>query len=216
MGEAMRPYVVINCAMSADGKIALPSRLQTRISDEEDMRRVHKLRSESDAILVGIGTILADNPSLTVKEKYVKGSRNPIRVILDSQGRTPEKAKVLDGRAKTIIATSSKCNKIFPNAEVIRCGKDYVDLRKLMRVLYSQGVRKLLVEGGETVIWSFLKEGLADELKIFVGSMVIGGKVSPTLAGGKGAKSLEEIIPLKLERVRRLGEGVLLEYLVLR
>lgn len=208
--------VVINFAMSADGKIALKSRRQTAISDEADKKRVHELRSVSDAILVGIGTVLSDDPKLTVNEKYVKGARNPLRVVLDSQGRTPSDALVLNGAAQTLIVTSEGCSKSFPNAGVVRCGKDEVDIERLLEILEGRGVRSLLVEGGSEVIWSFLEKRLADEVHMYIGSMVIGGDSAPTPAGGHGAADEDGIIPLALMSCETVGEGILLKYEVVR
>ena len=210
-----RPHVIVNFAMSLDGKIALPTRKQTGISDEEDVRRVHQLRATCDAVLVGVGTILADDPKLTVNPEHASG-RNPLRVVLDSEGRTPEGAEVLRREAPTLIVTTIDCTKTFENAEVARLGKDSVDLPALLEHLSERGVRRLLVEGGVEVLWSFLHGRLADEVKVFVGSMVIGGRNSPTGAGGAGAQSLEEIVPLKLEHAKPLGGGVLLEYAVVK
>ena len=201
--------------MSLDGKIALPTRKQTRISDEEDLRRVHQLRATCDAVLVGVGTILADDPKLTVKPEYASG-RNPLRVVLDSEGRTPDDAHVLNRDAPTLVVTAVDCERTFPDAEVQRFGTDSVDLAALLDHLGERGVMRLLVEGGEEVLWSFLHGRLADEVKVFVGSMVIGGRNSPTAAGGAGAQRLEEIVPLKLQAAKPLGEGVLLEYAVVK
>lgn len=201
--------------MSVDGKIALPSRKQTRISDEEDLRRVHRLRASCDAVLVGVGTILADDPKLVVKPEYASG-QNPLRIVLDSEGRTPEGAEVLSRAAPTLIVTTESSAKTFENADVVRFGKDAVDLTALLEHLAERGVRRLLVEGGEEVIWSFLQGRHADEVKVFVGSMVIGGRNAPTAAGGAGARSLEEIVPLSLQTVKPLGSGVLLEYAVVQ
>ncbi|MEM2839683.1 MAG: 2,5-diamino-6-(ribosylamino)-4(3H)-pyrimidinone 5'-phosphate reductase [Thermoplasmata archaeon] len=208
--------VLLNCAMSADGKIALPSRKQTKISNEEDMRRVHLLRNRADAILVGIGTILADDPKLTVSEKYVSNPRNPLRVVLDSEGRTPRDANVLRGPAKTLIVTNESCKRSFPGAETVRFGKKEVDLKALLNHLKGKGIETLLVEGGERVMWSFLRDRLADELTVFVGSMIIGGEKSPTLAGGDGFESLEDVVRLVLRGCERLGDGALLTYEVVR
>ncbi|MDI6916800.1 MAG: 2,5-diamino-6-(ribosylamino)-4(3H)-pyrimidinone 5'-phosphate reductase [Thermoplasmatales archaeon] len=208
--------VIINCAMSADGKIALPSRVQIKISNEDDMKRVHLLRNECDAVLVGINTILSDNPKLTVKEKYVKNPKNPLRVVVDSKCRTPGNANVLDRSAETLVVVAEGFSKQMGDAEVVECGKGRIDLKKLLKILEKKGVKKLLVEGGSTVIWSFLNEKLADELMVFVGPAVIGGKGSLTLAGGEGAKCFEEIIPLKLIDVKRIGDGVLLHYRVVK
>lgn len=204
--------ITINCAMSADGKIALRTREQTRISNEEDKRRVHRLRNSVDAILVGVETVLADDPKLTVNEKYVKHPRNPVRIVMDSRGRTPRKALVLNGAARTLIVTSDECKKTFPTAETIRCGKKEVDIRKLVPLLEKLGIRTLLVEGGSRVIWSFLRTKLADEVDIFIGSMVIGGEESPTPAGGEGAAVEKEIVQLKLVSSKVLGNGILLRY----
>jgi len=202
--------------MSADGKIALRTRKQTHISNELDKKRVHKLRNSSDAILVGVETILADDPRLTVNKKYVRNPGHPIRIVLDSTGRTPKNALVLDGQSPTLIVTNEKTRKTFPNAETIRAGKDEVNLKKLMRLLEARGIKSLLVEGGSRVIWSFLESRIADEMDIFVGGMAIGGDGSPTPAGGSGAPDEKSIIALKLISARVLDGGVLLRYEVVK
>jgi len=212
----MAVKVVINCAMSADGKIALKTRRQTKISNEEDKRRVHQLRNSSDAILVGVETVISDDPKLTVNEKYVNRPRRPLRIVLDSNGRTPANALVLNGATPTMVVTNDRCRKTFPNAEMVRCGRNDVDLKKLMPILEKRGVKTLLVEGGSKVIWSFLRSKFADEVNIFVGSMVIGGEASPTPAGGVGAENEKAIIALRLVSARVLGSGVLLNYRVVK
>jgi 2,5-diamino-6-(ribosylamino)-4(3H)-pyrimidinone 5'-phosphate reductase len=212
MHGAVSLKVIINCAMSADGKIATKDRKQAAISNDTDMRRVHLLRNSVDAILVGVGTVLADNPKLTVKAKYVHDPRKPVRVVLDSKGRTPPDAKVLDGESRTIIVTAGATTKEFKNAETIRCGSGRVDLEELLPVLEENGIRTLLVEGGSEVIWSFLKSRLADEVYIFIGSVIIGGTSAPTPAGGDGAASLEDAVALKLKKAEVVGDGVLLRY----
>lgn len=207
---------IVNCAMSADGKIALRSRRQTAISDDEDKRRVHKLRNSVDAILVGVDTVISDDPKLTVNEKYVRNPKHPVRVVLDSDGRTPAGALVLNGASRTIIVTNERCTRTFPHADVLRCGKDEVDLVRLMPLLEAQGIHKLLVEGGSKVIWSFLRIKLADEVYIFIGSMVIGGDTSPTPAGGQGAADEKDIVQLRLKGAEVLGSGVLVRYEVVK
>ena len=204
--------VIINCAASVDGKIALPSRRQTRISSEDDIARVHRLRAEADAILVGVGTILSDDPKLTVKEKYARG-KNPLRVVLDTHLRTPEDALVLNDMAPTIIFNSLKDGS-YGNAELFRCPENngYVDLDCVLSELERRGIRTLMVEGGSTVIWEFLSQGKADELNIFLGDMVIGGRDSPTVADGRGAQSIEDIVKLEFIEARRMDGGILLRY----
>jgi len=202
--------------MSADGKIALRSRKQTAISNEADKKRVHALRNSADAILVGIETVLSDDPKLTVNPKYVRNPRNPVRIVLDSYGRTPRRAKVLDGSAETIIVTNESSRATFPSAEVIRCGRAEIDLKKLIPILDRRGIRRLLVEGGSKVIWSFLESRIADEVNIFVGSMVIGGEKAPTPAGGEGATDEKSIVSLKLRGAKVMSGGVLLTYKVVK
>ncbi len=206
-----RPRIIINAAMSVDGKIALVGGKRVKISDEEDFKRVHKLRNSVDAILVGINTILKDDPKLTVKEKYVKDGKNPVRIVLDSNLRIPENARVLNNMAKTIIATTETSTNKHLNAEIIRCGKHRVDLKCLMKELWNRGIKSVMVEGGGNVIFSFLRENLVDEINVFVGSLVIGGR-APTLAEGSGATNENEVIKLKFLECKPLGSGVLLRY----
>jgi 2,5-diamino-6-(ribosylamino)-4(3H)-pyrimidinone 5'-phosphate reductase len=202
--------------MSADGKIALRSRRQTSISDDEDKKRVHSLRNSVDAILVGVDTVISDDPKLTVSDKYVKSPKHPVRIVLDSEGRTPEGALVLNGASRTIIVTNEQCTRTFPNAEVVRCGRDEVDIERLVPILEGRGIRKMLVEGGSKVIWSFLRSRIADEVNIFIGSMVIGGDTSPTPAGGQGAADEKEMVQLRLKSADVLGSGVLVRYEVVK
>jgi len=215
-----RPYVIINCAMSADGKIALPTRKQLRISGEEDITRMYNLRNECDAVLVGVGTILSDDPKLTVKEKYVKASHQPIRVILDTNCKTPENALAVNDTAKTIIFTKDKCNKNYrQNIEIIKCKTDknrLIDLSSMLEILLKRGIKKLMVEGGGTVIWNFLKQGLVDDFYVYIGPLIIGGEGTPTLADGKGIKNEEDKIQLELVNMSRLGSGILIHYKLIK
>lgn len=209
-----RPFVVINCAMSADGKIASTSGKQIKISCDEDIKRMYELRNENDAVLVGINTVLSDDPKLTVKEKYVKNPKQPIRIVLDTHCKTPIDSKVVNNKAKTLIITVEKCNKKFgKNVEVILCDKDnngLIDLNKTMDILYSIGIKKLMVEGGGTVIWNFLKSGFVDDFFLYVSPMVIGGSNTPTLIGKNKINNAK--INLKLIKAKTLGPGILLHY----
>jgi 2,5-diamino-6-(ribosylamino)-4(3H)-pyrimidinone 5'-phosphate reductase len=217
MGHKMnRPYVIINCAMSADGKISNPNKKQIRISNDEDIKRMYKLRNSCDAILVGIGAVLSDNPKLTVKEKYVSNPKNPIRIILDSQCRTPVDYFAVDNKSRSIIVTTKKCSKTFGyNVEIIQCKKDInkmVNLIDLLDLLYKRGIKKLMVEGGGTVIWSFIKKSLVDDIFIYMAPIVIGGKSSPTIVNGSGFQKEKDMVLLELVNLNKLGDGILLHY----
>jgi 2,5-diamino-6-(ribosylamino)-4(3H)-pyrimidinone 5'-phosphate reductase len=212
-----RPRVIVNCAMSADGKIALPTGKQLRISSKEDIARVFKLRNECDAVLVGVGTILSDDPKLTVKETYVKNPRQPLRVVLDSKGRTPPGSLVLNKTANTLLIMAKGHEQSFEGThiEVVGCTVDkqgLLEIPCILELLSQRGIRTLLVEGGGTVIWSFLKSGMVDDLYVYIGPCIIGGKNTPTMASGEGIMREDEVITLKILKIQRMGAGVLIHY----
>ena len=204
----MRPFIHVNCAMSADGKIAGSNRKQVRISSNEDKQRVKNLRRQYDAILVGVGTVLADDPHLTVKGATYE--ENPVRIVIDPHGRTPHEALVVNDAAPTIILTDDYCEKTWDNADVIRCGTP-LDLDFAMDSLAKAGIESILVEGGGETIASFFRNRMVDRYTVFVGSMLIGGRVSPTPVDGDGWIA-EGGIRLELKGTEVLGDGVLLTY----
>ena len=204
----MRPFIHINCAMSADGKIAGTDRKQVRISSEEDKQRVKNLRRQYDAILVGVGTVIADDPHLTVKG--LSYDENPVRIVIDPHGRTPAEAQVLDDRAPTVIITENSCDHTWNNAEVIRCGNP-LDLEKAMGALSELGVESILVEGGGETIASFFRAKMVDRYTVFVGCMLIGGRTAPTPVDGSGWIA-DGGVALELKNSEVLGNGVLLTY----
>jgi 2,5-diamino-6-(ribosylamino)-4(3H)-pyrimidinone 5'-phosphate reductase len=190
---------------------------------------VDRLKSESDAIMVGIGTVLADDPSLTVKSPLLKEMRmkrgadeNPMRVVVDSMLRCPPDASVLHkGEGRRVIACSARADPqraslLGEYALVIRAGDDRVDLAALLSRLYDLGIHRLMVEGGGTLIWALFEENLVDELTCFVGNMIIGGETAPTLADGTGFVREDEFIRLDLESAERVEEGVLLTWRIKR
>ena len=227
--ESRRPFVFINAAMSADGKIATIQRTQTRISGEMDFDRVDELRAESDAIMVGIGTVLADNPSLTVKsdkrrENRIRARRgeNPLRIVVDSTARTPSDAEVLNkGEGKRIIAVSQQAivedvDRLGEKADILVYGVDDVDLKKLLHDLWLRGVGRVMVEGGATLNWSLISQQLVDEIYTYVGNMILGGETAPTLVDGAGFDKEEAIVKLELLGMEKLDEGVLIQWRVLK
>jgi len=215
-------HVVVNAATSVDGKLSSRRREQIAISGPEDFRRVDRLRADSDAVMVGVGTVLADDPSLTVDDPDLLADREsrdaspqPARVVADSQARTPPDAGVLDDAAPTYLLASEappceRLSALRESAEVVVAGEDRVDLAAAFESLERSGVDRLLVEGGGDVIFSLFAAGLVDELSVYVGSMVIGGREAPTLADGDGF--IESFPKLSLAGVERLDDGVLLRY----
>lgn len=221
----MRPFVFVNCAMSADGKISTRERRQVRISGADDFARVDRLKAGSDAIMVGIGTVLADDPSLTVKSPELKQQRkgegkeeNPVRIVVDSMARTPVDSDILHkGPGKRIIAVSKRAPPdriagLEPYAEIICAGWDRVDLVELLERLAGTGINRLMVEGGGTLIWSLFREGCIDEFMTFVGGIVIGGKDAPTPADGAGFVLESEFPRLTLLSADIAEGGVLLRW----
>jgi 2,5-diamino-6-(ribosylamino)-4(3H)-pyrimidinone 5'-phosphate reductase len=226
-GPLLRPYTIVNMAMSADGKISSVERRQVRISGPDDRGRVDRLKAGSDALMVGIGTVLADNPSLTVKSEDLRRERvlagkaeNPVRVVVDSLGRTPLAADILHrGKGERIIAVSERAGKDTPArfhglATVMVAGEEVVDLPLLMARLHDLGIRKLMVEGGGTLIASLFSHGLVDEFLTFVGNLIIGGEDAPTPVDGMGFLNDNTFVRLSLMDVGEVGEGVLLHWRV--
>ncbi len=222
-----RPFTFINSAMSADGKISTWQRKQVRISGSIDFDRMDELRATSDAVMVGIGTVLADDPSLTVKSAQRKAERkakgleeNPIRVIIDSQARTPIDADIFKkGEGQRIIvitssAPSETVEALRTKARIMISGESKVDLPDAMEQLYRLGIRRLMIEGGATLNWAMLSSGLVDEIYTFVGNIIIGGQTAPTLVDGQGFIE-HSTLPLELISVGKVEDGVLLKWKVL-
>lgn len=212
-----KPYVIVNCAMSIDGKIALPNKTQLRLSSDEDMKRVYQLRNQCDAVLVGIGTVLSDDPKLTVKKTIISNPKQPLRVVLDAKGRMPQHALVVNDDAKTLICTTHQNSKTIHGtaAEIVGCpetSEGFLDLRYVLEMLYEKGVRMLLVEGGSSVLWSFFSQHLVDEFFVYIAPVIIGGEKTPSLAGGKGISTELDCIRLHLCDIQQSSEGILLHY----
>ncbi|MGP8331457.1 MAG: 2,5-diamino-6-(ribosylamino)-4(3H)-pyrimidinone 5'-phosphate reductase [Methanosarcinaceae archaeon] len=219
-----RPYTFINSAMSADGKISTKRRKQVRISGSVDFDRMDELRATSDAVMVGIGTVLADDPSLTVKSKERRAKRkdsgyedNPIRVVVDSKARTPIDADIFKkGEGTRVIAVSrsapdEEVRALEDIAVVIVTGEDRVNLPELVIQLKKMGINRLMVEGGAGLNFGMLLSGLVDEIYSFVGNLIIGGVSSPTLVDGAGFGE-DETIGLELVSCERMDKGVLLKW----
>ena len=231
-----RPYVIINVAMSADGKLSTRERRQVKISGTDDFSRVDVLKAGCDGIMVGIGTVLADDPSLTIKSDALirmrreqNYSSHPVRIVVDSMARTPPDAKILHkGEGKRIVAVSraADCGRVEQlkqiamqcgedsEVELIVCGDGQVDLAELCKELKKRGIQKLMVEGGGMLIMNLFKAGVVDEVHTYIGNIIIGGKDAPTLADGEGFVLDDEFVQLRLYSLSQVEDGVLLSWYV--
>lgn len=213
--RVVRPAVWVNCAASADGRLAFAGGVRARLSSPEDLRRVQQLRANADAILVGVGTVLKDDPSLRVHWDLLGEPEGtvPTRIVVDSTGRTPAGARVLDGTIPTIVATSERSTRAFPpTVRTVVAGATSVDLATLFVRLHELGIRRLLVEGGADILSSVLRGELFDRFTIYHAPLVIGGATAPPVVRGTETHGPEESLPLRLLALDRLGEGYVATY----
>jgi len=218
-------HVVVNAAMSVDGKLAARTREQLAISGPEDFDRVDRVRAAADGVMVGVGTVLADDPHLTidVTDRRVQRQRhgrpgNPARVVADSTARTPPDARILDDEATTYIVVAEDAPEerrtalAEAGAELIVGGDERVDIATAVDRLADEDIDRLMIEGGGELIYSAFAAELVDELSVFVGSKLIGGRDAPTLADGEGF--VDEFPVLTLDDIERSDDGVVLHYTV--
>jgi 2,5-diamino-6-(ribosylamino)-4(3H)-pyrimidinone 5'-phosphate reductase len=215
----MKPQVILNAAMTLDGKIATRTG-SSEISGKEDISMVHRLRKEMDAIMVGINTVIADDPLLTVHKIPAEPEENPIRVLVDSQGRTPLRARILNEDAPTIVVVSDsalpeKIKHLQERAELMVCGNKKVNLPLLMEKLGDIGIKTLMLEGGSTLNYSMLRDGLVNEIRVCIAPMIAGGVQAISLVGGEGVDFMKDAFRLKFKKSYTMGEDFIVEYKVL-
>jgi len=213
---SFRPHVIFSAAITLDGKLATRTG-DSKLSSKADKIRVHKLRSKVDAILVGKNTAKIDDPLLSVRN--IK-KNNPVRIILDSNATIRASSRILKTCSKipTIIAVSKSAQKKnlqrlekFP-VQVIVCGKYTVDVKKLLVILKKKGIKNILVEGGGTINWAFVKENLVDEAIITITPYLVGGMHATTLVDGDGFSIIAKSLKLKLKNVTKTKNEVVLHY----
>ena len=211
------PFVILKVAATLDGKIATRTGDSKWISSGASRRLVHRLRNRVDGIVVGIGTILRDNPLLTTR---IPGGRDPLRIVLDSRLRVPERAKILeDSPSRVIIATTKAAprRKVERLEErgvrvlILRSRGGRVDLRAFVARLGAMGLTSLMVEGGSRVNGSFLDEGLVDKIVLFIAPKLVGDDRAPGIFRGKGVRKIEEARGLRDVTVRRIGGDIVIE-----
>ena len=210
------PFVVMKTAMTLDGKIATAAGNSKWISNEVSRRRVHELRDVYDGILVGIGTVLADDPALTTRLDSPSG-KNPLRIVVDSRARTPLTAKVVtDGQAETLIAVTAAAEAAKVEALrqagvevlVVNDGQQ-VDLKQLFCLLGERGVCSIFVEGGARINYSLLKAGLVDKVYTFIAPKMVGGSSAPGPVGGDGVETLDQAFLLENVETELLAGDIL-------
>ena len=227
--------IILNAAISIDGKIATVNG-DTKISSTLDLKRVHGLRREAGVILVGISTVINDDPLLTIRYGMnKKGIKNPIRIIIDSKARIPLHSKIVKtaNQIETRVVVTSKAPSknlkklkekgikiivLDQGAEEDRVDRvedngEKVDLKKLFDQLEKEGVSNVLVEGGGEINWSIIKNNLFDEIIITISPLIIGGKKAISLVGGEGYKTINESVKIKLSRIQKKSNGeIILHY----
>src|SRR5437660_7453232 len=216
-----RPYVILNAAMSLDGKIATYTG-DSRMSSSADLRRVHRLRASVDGIMVGMRTLLRDDPKLTVK---FAGGRKPHRIIVDSNAQTPVTSYVVRTAREipTIVAVTSRAPKSRieilerRGAKVFVCGNGrLVSVKILLQTLRKLELRKIVLEVVGALNWSMLSSVLVDEVSVAITPRILGGEKAVTLVEGKGSPLVRDGVKLKLLNTAKYGPDLVVRYKVLR
>jgi 2,5-diamino-6-(ribosylamino)-4(3H)-pyrimidinone 5'-phosphate reductase len=210
--------VIINAAMSVDGKICTREG-ESQISSQADLLRVHKLRSQVDGILVGISTVIKDDPLLNIRFiKRLNGKKDPVRIIIDSKARLPLTSKIVKTAKdiETIVAVTKSApeNKLDvlkeKHLKIIISGEQgkKVDIRKALKQLETNfGINKILVEGGGEINWSIIKNNLFDKLIVTISPMLIGGQKAVTLIEGKGFDKIKDCKKLEISNIYKRNNG---------
>lgn len=211
------PFVTLKMAMSLDGKVAARDGSARWVTGEAAREDVHRLRAEHDAVMVGAGTAIADEPSLTVRSVGHRG-RQPIRIVVDGAGRVPPHGQLFDDAAPTWVLTSASSPQEVrrgweaTGASVwVAPGGPTVELAAFLSTWAQEEerpLRSILIEGGPTLAWSAIREGIVDRFVLYLAPKVIGGHGAPSAIGGDGIASIAEAIPLEIEAFERVGEDL--------
>ncbi len=218
------PFCVMKTAMTLDGKISTVSGDSKWISNEKSRQFVHDLRHRYSAIMVGVNTIIKDNPELTDRSVHAT-RKNPIRIIVDSKGRTPVHAKVFDVEsARTIFAITNGASQQFiklvhqKGAETIVCPErnSRVDLSFLIKKLGEMGIDSILIEGGSALNFSAIEEGIIDKVYSFISPKIVGGETAKSPVGGIGFEILNQAVNLRIESITKFDDDIMVEAYIKR
>ncbi|RSK27510.1 bifunctional diaminohydroxyphosphoribosylaminopyrimidine deaminase/5-amino-6-(5-phosphoribosylamino)uracil reductase RibD [Bacillus sp. HMF5848] len=208
------PYVTLKTAMSLDGKIATHTGDSKWITSETARHDVHQYRHQHDAILVGVNTVIKDNPSLTTRLPH-GGGKNPIRIILDTNLRTPEQSRVIqDGQAETWIITGKNVTSArrdllnHGHVKVFTMDRTNIEVKDLLIMLGKHNITSLFVEGGAAVNESFVKANAFQQIIAYIAPKLIGGKYAPTPIGGEGFAEIAETTNLSIESMSSIGSDI--------
>ncbi|WP_430791200.1 bifunctional diaminohydroxyphosphoribosylaminopyrimidine deaminase/5-amino-6-(5-phosphoribosylamino)uracil reductase RibD [Virgibacillus flavescens] len=208
------PYVTMKSATSLDGKTATITGESKWITGEQSRLDVHYYRNHNDAILVGVNTVIADNPQLTTR--LPNGGRNPVRIILDTHLRTPSASKIVtDGEAATWIfvgqnVSSEAIDGFSENtkAKIVQLNDEEINIESVLNHLGKQGIMTLFIEGGAEINGSFLKSGKINQLITYIAPKLIGGRSAPTSISGDGLESIHEAVPLDIKSIEMIGDDI--------
>ena len=212
------PFVTWKAAASLDGKVAARDGSSRWVTGEAARADVHRLRAWSDAIVVGAGTALADDPSLTVRDPGYMG-RPPLRVLVDARGRVPATGDLFDGEAPTLVATTELAPRDRreawrdAGAEVVvhEADAERVPLAAVFAELGKRDVQGVLLEGGPTLAWSAVEDGLVDKVVVYLAPLLVGGDEAPTVLGGRGFAPIAAALRLSVRSFERIGEDLRVE-----
>ena len=216
------PFVTLKAAVSLDGKVATKSGDSRWVSGEVSRAYVHRLRSTTDAVMVGIGTVLEDDPLLNVRLPGIKNARHPLRIIVDSRLRIPFHSQIVRTAEKyrTLVATTrvasifkiERLKKTPVEVIVVKSDADgRVNLKALMKELGRRGILSILLEGGPTLNASALREKVVDRVLLFMAPRIIGGEKAPGMIGGGGSLRIRDTQPIKILKIRRVGPDLMIE-----
>ncbi len=217
--QSKKPYVVMKTAMTLDGKIASRTGDSRWVSNEQSRANVHELRNELIGIMVGVDTVIADDPILTTRLTGNKKGRNPIRIVVDSKARIPLDSKILNtnSEAKTIVAVTSEAkhskldeiNALGNEVLIIEEKDGRVDLNQLMQVLGEKGIDGILLEGGATLNYAALESQIVDEVHAYIAPKIIGGYEAKTPVGGEGIEKMKDAVNLQNIHFENIADDIL-------